>query len=151
LEIIARNAVKPMVSPFAAQINLVFQIVILAVLFASMGALKKKRDYSLHGSAMMIAAMLNAFSFIWVMGPSLLNLEQLVVDKPLNIISVATMAHAILGAIAEILAIWIVVSWRLRSSTKYCVRKRRIMRVTMVLWLIALFSGILLYAFLYVI
>jgi len=140
-----------MVSPFVAQINLVLQIVILALLSVSMRTLKKKRNYYLHGSTMTIATVLNAFSFTLVMGPSLLNLRELIVDKPLNIISVATMTHAILGAIAEILAVWIVVSWHLRSSTKYCVRKRRIMRVTMVLWLIALFSGILLYAFLYII
>ena len=147
---IAKSVVKSMVSPFVAQSNLVFQIIILALLIASL-ILKKGRNYFLHGSTMMIAAILNAFSFILVMGPSLLNLGQLVVDKPLNMISIATMTHGILGAIAEFLAIWVVVSWRLRSSTKYCVKKRKIMKVTLVLWLIAVFSGILLYAFLYII
>jgi len=139
-----------MVSTFVARSNLVFQIVILALLFVSL-VLKKKRNYFLHGSTMMIAAILNAFSFILVMGPSLLDLGELVVNYPLNRLSMVAMVHGILGAIAEILAIWIVVSWRLRSSTKYCVRKRKIMRVTTVLWLISLFSGILLYAFLYII
>lgn len=139
-----------MVSPFEAQTNLVFQIIILALLFAGL-ILKKRRSYFLHGSTMMIAAILNAASFMLVMGPSILNLGQLVVDKPLNIISVATMAHGMLGAVAEILAVWIVVSWRLRSSTKRCARKRKTMQVTLVLWVIALFLGIWLYALLYVI
>ena len=150
MEIILRSVVKSMVSPFVAQINLVFQIIILALLFASL-MLKKRRNYFLHGTTMMIAVILNAFSFILVMGPSLLNLGRLVVDKPLNIISMATVTHGILGAIAEILAVWVVVSWRLRSSTRYCIRKRKMMQVTLVVWLIALFLGILLYAFLYII
>lgn len=135
---------------FVGQSNLGFQIVILALLFASL-ILKKRGNFFLHGIMMMAAAILNAFSFILVMGPSLLNLEQFVANQPLKIISVVTMAHASLGAIAEALAILVVVSWRLRSSTQYCVRKRKVMQVTLVLWLIALFSGILLYAFLYVI
>jgi len=137
-----------MVSTFVARSNLVFQIAILALLIVSL-VLKKKRNYFLHGSTMMIAAILNAFSFILVMGPSLLNLEKFVVNYPLSRLSVVAMAHGILGAIAEILAIWVVISWRLRSSTKYCVRKRKIMRVTFVLWFIAVFLGVLLYAFLY--
>jgi uncharacterized membrane protein YozB (DUF420 family) len=139
-----------MVSPFEAQTNLVFQIVILVLLFVSL-ILKKRRSYFLHGSTMMIAAILNAVSFMLVMGPSILNLGQLVVDKPLDIISVATMAHGVLGAVAEFLAVWVVVSWRLRSSTTYCAGRRRAMRVTLVLWLIALFLGIWLYALLYII
>jgi len=139
-----------MVSTFVARSNLVFQIVILALLFVSL-VLKKKRNYFLHGSTMLIATVLNAFSFILVMGPSFLGLGQLIVDRPLFVVSVATVAHGILGAVAEILALWVVVSWRLRSSTKYCARKRKVMRVTIVLWLIALFSGILLYALLYII
>lgn len=139
-----------MVSPFEAKTNLVFQIVILVLLFAGL-ILKKRRSYFLHGGTMMIAAILNALSFILIMGPSILNLGQRFVEKPLNIISVATMAHGILGAVAEFLAIWVVVSWRLRSSTKHCARKRKIMQVTLVVWLTALFLGVLLYAFLYVV
>lgn len=140
---------KSMVS-FVAQGNLVFQIIILALLVASL-ILKKRRNYFLHGATMMIAAILNAVSFILVMGPSFLDLKQFVVNYPLNRLSMVAMAHGILGAVAEILAIWIIVSWRLRSSTRYCARKRKIMQVTLSLWLIALFSGILLYAFLYII
>lgn len=107
MKIIASNVVKPLVFLSVAQINLVFQIAILAVLSASMVALKKRRLHFLHGSTMMIATLLNTFSFILVM--------------------------------------------RARSSTRYCVRKRKAMKITLALWMIALFSGILLYAFLYVI
>ena len=148
MEAIAKDAVKSMVSLFVARSNLVFQIIILALLIASF-VLNKKRKYFLHGSMMMIAAILNAFSFILVMGPSLLNLGQFVVNYPLSRLSVVAMMHGIFGAIAEILAIWVVISWRLRSSTKYCVRKRKIMQVTLVLWLIVMFLGVLLYALLW--
>ncbi len=151
MEIIATDLVRSLVYLSLAEINLVFQIVILAVLSASVITLRKGRHHFLHGSTMLIATLLNALSFIWVMGPSLLNLGRLVVDKPYTMISTVTVAHGILGAIAGILAVWIIVPWRLRSSIRYCVGKRKTMKITLVLWMIALFSGILLYAFLYII
>ncbi len=148
MEIIAGSVMKSMVSLFVARSNLVLQIVLVALLVASL-VFKKRRNYFLHGSTMMIAAILNAFSFILVMGPSLFDLGQFVVSYPLDRLSMVAMAHGILGAMAEVLAIWVLASWRLRSSTKYCARKRKSMQVTLVLWLIALFSGILFYVLLH--
>ncbi len=104
MEIIATDLVRSLVYLSLAEINLVFQIVILAVLSASVITLRKGRHHFLHGSTMLIATLLNALSFIWVMGPSLLNLGRLVVDKPYTMISTVTVAHGILGAIAGILA-----------------------------------------------
>jgi uncharacterized membrane protein YozB (DUF420 family) len=139
-----------MVDPVVAQVNLGIQLVILAVLFASL-IMKNRRNYFLHGGTMTAAALLNAFSFILVMGPSLFGLEQLVVSQPQHVASLVTIIHASFGTIAEILAIWLVVSWRLRSSVKYCAMKRKTMKIVLILWLVALFSGILLHFLLYII
>ncbi len=100
---------------------------------------------------MLIATSLNAFSIMLVMWPSFLNLTSLVVDNPLNPVSVVAVTHGILGAVAEILAISVLTSWRLRRSTRYCARKRTTMRATLMLWLMAAFSGFLLYGFLYMV
>lgn len=128
--------------PFIAQINLVFQIAILIVLSLSLVLKNKKKLFS-HGATMLIAVILNTVSFILVMLPSSLKL-----NYAFNVFSTVTLAHVILGVLAEIFAIWLVVSWRFRS-VQYCTRRRKIMRATSALWLMALILGILVYIFLY--
>lgn len=131
-----------------AQINVGLQVGLALLL--SLGFIFKRRGvFFLHGAFMLIATVLNAVSFLLVMGPSLLGFGRVVVDYPLSKFSMAIVAHASLGSIAEILAIWIVGSWRLRSETHYCIRRKRIMLATAVLWLIALSLGVLIYIFNY--
>ena len=95
---------------------------------------------------MLIAVVLNAISFFWVMWSSFLGFELTVLGHPVNSIS---LIHGILGGIAEVLGIFLVVVWGLQRNIKACVRRRMLMRVTIVLWLVALILGILLYAVLY--
>lgn len=130
------------------QINLVFQIVILAIISMSF-ALKRMHKYLLHGITMLIGVVFNTFSFLLVMGPSLLNFREFILANTLNRISLVTLAHSVLGGVAEILAVVLVASWHLQSSTKGCVRKRKVMRITFILWVIALALGILLYMLTY--
>jgi uncharacterized membrane protein YozB (DUF420 family) len=126
------------------QINLVFQFAMLALLGLGM-VLKRRKKLFAHGSTMLVALILNAFSFLLVMGPSLLNLEQLLVEQPLDRLSMVTMAHAAFGSAAEILGIWVVASWHLQASTRNCAGKKKLMRVTFLLWGISLIMGVLLY------
>lgn len=132
----------------AAQINLVFQVFILLVILAGW-ALKKRAKLFLHGVTMLIGVILNTISFILVMGPSLLSLGPTLRDYPLNRLSIVTVGHAALGSTVEILALWTVASWHLQSSIQGCVKKKKIMLLIMILWLTALFLGILLYVLLY--
>ena len=134
-----------------AQINLILQAAIALILSVSMRELKKKRNFPLHGSMMAIAVILNFISFLLVMGPSLIGLQEFVLNKPLNILSMITLLHASFGALAEVFGIWIVISWRLHSSVKYCMSKKKLMRAVIVLWVISLFSGFVFYALLYMI
>jgi uncharacterized membrane protein YozB (DUF420 family) len=128
------------------QINLGLQIIMLAILFASL-ALKRKRKYFAHGVTMLIAVILNALSFLLVMMPSLSTLE-ILKTQPLHWFSLVALAHAGLGAITIILSIWIVVVWHLQSSNQNCIKKRKLMRLTLILWLLVFFLGFLLYAIL---
>jgi len=128
------------------QINLSLQIATLVILFASL-ILKRKRKYFAHGATMLTAVILNALSFLLVMMPSLSTLE-ILKTQPLHWFSLATLAHAGLGAITIILSLWIVAAWHLQSSNQNCIKKRKLMRLTMILWLLVFLLGFLLYAIL---
>jgi hypothetical protein len=128
------------------QVNLAFQIVILAVLFASILFMKRGRFFS-HGTGMLTAVILNAVSFFLVMGPSLIGRIQLVEVNPFGRLSLIILTHAMVGGAAEVLGVWIVASWHLQSSTQKCVMRKRAMLVTAVLWVAAILLGFLLYGF----
>jgi uncharacterized membrane protein YozB (DUF420 family) len=50
-----------------------------------------------------------------------------------------------MGITADILGIWLVASWRLKVELKTCFAKKKFMRATITLWLIALVLGFILY------
>jgi uncharacterized membrane protein YozB (DUF420 family) len=129
------------------QINLALQIATMALLVVSI-VLKRKSKLFADGTAMLVAVILNTVSFLLIMGPSLLNLEQFVVEQPLDRLSMVALAHAAFGSVAEILGIWIVASWHLQASTQNCTGKKKLMRVTFLLWEIALILGVLFYVLL---
>jgi len=129
------------------QINLSLQIATLIILFASL-TLKRKRKYFAHGATMLTAVILNALSFLLVMMPSLSTLE-ILKTQPLHWFSLATLAHAGLGAITIILGAWIVAAWHLQQSNQNCIRKKRLMRLTLMLWVTVFFLGFVLYTVLY--
>ena len=132
--------------PLISQINLAFQIVIILMLFTSFG-LKRKRKYSWHGITMLIAVSMNAGSFLLVMLPSLLGLATVTEQTPFSIFIVV--AHACLGSAIMALGLWLVGSWHLQSSIQGCTRRRRIMRLAFIAWLVTLLLGVLLYMSLY--
>ena len=136
-----------LMDPVIAQVNAVFQISIAIILLGSL-VFKKKRRYFLHGAMMLVAVVLNVVSFLFVMLPSLLGLE-IIRTQPLHVFSIVALAHACVGAVSMILGAWIVGSWHLQSSTVNCVKRRIIMRLVLILWLLALVVGIVLYMFLY--
>jgi uncharacterized membrane protein YozB (DUF420 family) len=130
-----------------SQVNLVLQIAILILL--SIGyVLKRRGNFLGHGRTMLLSLMLNIISFLLVMGPSLAGFSDFLQIEPLAYVSVITLLHAGFGSAAMILAIWIVASWRLRSSTEGCMQRKNTMRITIVLWTIALLLGIWVYTFL---
>ncbi|MFP3985107.1 MAG: hypothetical protein ACLFU9_03960 [Candidatus Bathyarchaeia archaeon] len=135
----------PFISP---QVNVVFQVVILVLLIISI-RMKRRQKLSSHGITMLAAVILNVFSFGLNMLPSLLRTE-IIGIQPFHAISMATLIHSGVGLVVMILSIWIVASWQLQSSLKYCFKNKRLMRLTTILWLAALLTGFLLYYLLYV-
>jgi len=132
-----------------AQINLVFQVIIAALLLLGFG-FKKRRKFFPHATVMLTAVILNAVSIVLVMGPSLLGRAQFVEDYPLGKLSLAILGHAILGSVVEALGIWIVAAWHFRPAVQQCASKKKIMRWTLAAWFVTLSLGVVLYILIYV-
>jgi uncharacterized membrane protein YozB (DUF420 family) len=135
-------------APFLVDLNLLVQITIAVVLVVSM-ILKFKNDYMKHGATMGIAIALNTTSVLLVMVPSLLSKQTLLEDLTTRF-ALATISHAILGSITEILGIYLLAKWILnRHDVKTCFKNKRIMQVTIFLWAVELITGVYVYTMLY--
>jgi hypothetical protein len=128
-------------------VNLGFQIIILSLVLIGFFLKSKRRNY-LHGVFMFVAVILNIVSFALVMGPSILGFEVIVV-QPLSNISVIAVVHGVIGGIALISGVVLAFSWRLQRSVKNCLKRKKIMKPTIILWILALMFGIWLYIILY--
>ena len=133
-----------------AEINLVLQVVIMAI-FVTSYLVKRRGKFLQHGVMMVVGVALSMVSFLLVMGPSLYSLgisRSLFGNLPFNT-SVTVVLHASFGSVAEILSLWIVVSWRFKLDYQLCAKRKRVMRVTFLLWLTSLLLGTALFAQLY--
>ena len=131
-------------------INLILQIVTFVIIVVGL-VYKSKNKFKIHGALMGIAVILHVLSFLTVMGP----LFFLYFREFTNYISYpeiqTTWIHAIPGAIAMIMGIMLVELWALHpSNIALCSRRKRLMDVTVLLWLISLIFGIATYILLYV-
>lgn len=130
---------------FVATVSFVLQIIIPVLLFVSLG-LKGKKKFREHGITMLIAVVLHSISIFAVMVPSFLVIPSVDISAA---VSAITYVHGIAGILAEVCGVWIVVSWRLRTSLQYCAPKKNLMRITLIAWLTALLLGILIYLHFY--
>ena len=128
-----------------ATLSLVIQLVVLGLLFGGVW-LKAMKKFRQHGITMLSAVVMHAILIFTWMIPSFsrflsdsgsINLADTTV--------IIIMVHAFAGIIAFVLGVWLAGSWRLKADMKTCFAKKKIMRVTLSLWLIALFLGIILY------
>jgi hypothetical protein len=132
-----------------ATVSLVLQIVILVLLFGSVG-LKGRKKFCQHGMTMFLAVVLHTIMILLVMIPSFVSgfIPYFSMNTS-DAVSIIALVHGAAGILAEVLGVWIVTSWRLRKSLQYCAPRKKIMRFTLILWLTALFLGVLLYIVLY--
>jgi len=128
-----------------ATISLVIEVVVLVLLFSGYW-LKRLKKFRQHGLTMLTAVVLHTIMILAWMIPSLASFLGSSGSKNLaDIIVVTTLVHAFMGIAADILGIWLTASWRLQVDMKTCFAKKKIMRLTLTLWLIALVLGIILY------
>jgi uncharacterized membrane protein YozB (DUF420 family) len=124
--------------------NLVIQIIVILLISASLW-LKRKKKFVWHGNVMLIAVLISGVLLVAHMGPSLIYLlrEEIPVLDPIAFVG---LFHGIIGAVAEFLGIWLVGTWAyVQAETKYCVQRKKLMRIILAFWVLALGLGFLYY------
>jgi uncharacterized membrane protein YozB (DUF420 family) len=127
-----------------ATVSLSIQIAVLFLLIGGF-ALKRMKKYRQHGITMTSALALHFTVILTWMIWSLLAFLSSSSTNLADILTIITLAHASVGITAGLLGVWIVSSWRLRANMQMCFAKKRVMLVTLTLWLIALSLGVILY------
>ena len=128
-----------------ADINLILQIVMFLFLIIGL-VYKNKRRFRIHGSIMGIAVILHVITFLTAMGPPFFEGFNYFITATSDFRVQMTLAHAVPGAIAMILGIVLVEMWAIRpSNIATCSKRKRLMDVTTVLWLVSLIFGIATY------
>jgi uncharacterized membrane protein YozB (DUF420 family) len=138
-----------LLGPSGPQINFVLQIVTLLIIVVGF-LYKQQRRYKAHGSLMGSAVILHIISFITVMGPIFFGNIDILLSS-LSFLEVQTLViHAIPGVVAMILGIILVAAWSVNTTNiGGCIRRKRIMDVTIILWLLSLIFGIATYLLIY--
>lgn len=128
-----------------ATVSLVFQVGVFGLLLGSL-ILKARKKMWLHGVTMLVGLLLHFISIGAIMVPSFVGgIIPFAASSPTDATVLLSFVHAATGIIAPILAVWIIATWRLRKSLEYCTPKKKFMKVTLAVWLVALLSGFALY------
>jgi len=131
-------------------INLILQIVMFLIIIIGL-VYKNKMKFKIHGGLMGIAVILHVLSLLVVMGPSFFEGYEHFTTATSDLGVQTTWIHAIPGAIAMIMGTFLVVAWALRpSNIAACSRRKRLMDITTLLWLVSLTFGIATYLVFYV-
>ena len=134
---------------FNTTFNLVLQIITLGLIFLSL-FFKMKNNYKIHGTIMGLGLVLHVLTFLLIMGPIFFeNYSFFSTETSFNYVQ-TTWLHAIPGAIALILGIYLVLRWAIKTSNiSGCIKRKRIMDVTLLLWMFSLVFGIATYILIY--
>ena len=126
-------------------VNLLIQIVSFLVLLISV-VYKTKGKIKIHGYLMGLAVLLHFITFVVAMGPSFSDGIDFFITST-GLIGVQAMwIHAITGSIALILGIFLILVWIINlSNIAGCVKRKRIMDCTVILWAVSLIFGIVTY------
>ena len=136
-------------SALITDVNLMIQIVSFLIISVAIGY-KIKKNYRIHGILMGIGVILHLLFFGVAMWPSFSGAFDFFTTSTF-LLGVQTMwIHAIPGLITIILGLYVLVSWLLHvSDISGCFKKKRIMDVVLVSWLISLIFGIVTYLYFY--
>jgi uncharacterized membrane protein YozB (DUF420 family) len=129
----------------ASTISLSIQIVVLGLLLSAV-FLKSQKKYRRHGVVMLSAVVLHIISIMVVMVPSFGAFFSM--SSTVNFadtLVIVTLIHVSAGLLAAVLGLWLVSSWHFKTNLQTCFRKKRIMDITFVLWLLTIVLGIVLY------
>jgi uncharacterized membrane protein YozB (DUF420 family) len=135
-------------APFLSDLNMIFQLLVVAVLFLALLAMARRR-YVVHGVMMGSAVALHTISIFMIMVPTLRSLDGVLTDLSTRL-SFVVVVHSIVGSVVEILGVLLVVLWvGNRVSMAGCFRRKRVMEATIFLWILEILLGFYVYITLY--
>lgn len=130
---------------FSATVSLIFQVAVFGLLVCGY-VLKKLQKFWLHAVFMSFSVVLHFGSIFAIMLPSFVfGVLSYMTSAPFDFLMLLSTVHGVMGVVAPILAVWLIVSWRLHKDMTNCTWKKKWMQATLIVWLSALFSGFLLY------
>jgi len=124
-----------------AQINLIIQSYWIGLIIASMG-FRKVGNYFVHGlvMAVVVIATVVGFSLVLLMSPPSGGSMGSYFTSPLKVAEIV--AHSVLSIPAIAFGVWSVAIWRPNSST-FPAKSRRIVQLTVILWVLSFVAGVL--------
>lgn len=130
-------------------LNLIVQIITLVIILISL-FYKNRKKFKVHGATMGVAVILHVLSFVSVMGLQFYNYFQFYSTRT-DIHAVQTAwLHVVPGGIALLLGIFLIARWAIQvSNVAGCYKRKRIMDLTLALWLFSLVFGIATYVLYY--
>ncbi len=132
-------------APAESDVNLLLHFAILALILAGF-AFARSRKYHIHEKWMFPAIVLAAVSLLTWMAPSYIRNFHLVVSDFYTPGIIITNIHVVLGIITGSLAVYIVLRMKLDLPEKFAIKRvRRLMRTTLVLWLLTFLLGVSFY------
>ena len=133
-----------------SDINLIVQIIIIALLAEGWIISRDKKKIRLHGQLMVTAVLINAAAIALVMLPSLILNFGAITSDPLGPGPLITIAHSTIGAAAWLLGAYLSWVWGLKPATVECFKRKGLMRPVTYLWLFAAILGVGFYVYYYV-
>ena len=131
-------------APFAADLNLVAQL-IMALALGGGAVLARKKRYTAHAICQTSVLLLNLIAIAWVMWPSFQKQVKLALPKVVHHWYYAAAAvHALFGMAAEVLGLYVA----LVAATKLLPRWlrfhnwKRWMRAELILWWVVVLTGV---------
>jgi uncharacterized membrane protein YozB (DUF420 family) len=130
---------------FITDFNLIIQIVTFILILIGF-RYKIRKKFQIHGYLMGVAVLLHLGFFIIAMWPSFSAGFEFFTTSTFLIGVKAMWIHAVAGAISLIMGLFIVLTWLLHvSDISKCFKRKRLMDVTLIFWLISLMFGIVTY------
>jgi uncharacterized membrane protein YozB (DUF420 family) len=128
-----------------ADINLLLQIAILGML--AVGVIQARRGkLNAHHSLMTMAVIVNAAAIAFIMDPSFFRVLPFALRNPLARGPAMLWPHVLIGGLAELMGAYIVIRTKTEpSAVANWPNMKRMMVLTLLLWIVALAVGIVLY------
>ena len=133
-----------------ADINLIVQLAIIALLAIGWAYGRDKKKIRIHGQFMVVAVLFNAAAIAFVMVPSFILGFGAITSNPIGIGSLISIAHPIIGTSAWLIGAYLSWTWGLKPATVECFKRKRLMKPVTYLWILAAVLGVGFYVYYYI-